>query len=85
MLITTQNIKPDFLGLSKGLTAGYLPLSVTLTTDDIYNTFYDDDITKGFLHSHSYTGNPLACSAALGMLSIFETEQMFSMKIKIKL
>lgn len=70
-------IKPDFLCLSKGLTAGYLPLSVTLTTDDIYNAFYDDDIKKGFLHSHSYTGNPLACSAALGMLSIFETTDVF--------
>ena len=66
-------IKPDFLCLSKGLTAGYLPLSVTLTTDKIYNEFYDNDIKKGFLHSHSYTGNPLACSAALGMLSIFES------------
>jgi adenosylmethionine---8-amino-7-oxononanoate aminotransferase len=69
-------IKPDFLCLSKGLTAGYLPLSVTLTTDKIYNAFYDNDIKKGFLHSHSYTGNPLACSAALGMLSIFESNDV---------
>ena len=65
-------IKPDFVCLSKGLTGGYLPMSVTLTSDKIYNAFYDDDIKKGFLHSHSYTGNPLACSAALGTLSIFE-------------
>ena len=66
-------IKPDFLCLSKGLTGGYLPLSVTLTTTDVYNAFYDNDVKKGFLHSHSYTGNPLACSAALVTLSIFNS------------
>ena len=69
-------IKPDFVCLSKGLTGGYLPMSVTLTSDKIYNAFYDDDIKKGFLHSHSYTGNPLACSAALGTLSIFESNNI---------
>lgn len=69
-------ITPDFICLSKGLTGGYLPMSVTLTSDKIYNAFYDDDIKKGFLHSHSYTGNPLACSAALGTLSIFESEDI---------
>ena len=69
-------IKPDFVCLSKGLTGGYLPMSVTLTSDKIYNAFYDDDIKKGFLHSHSYTGNPLACSAALGTLSIFESDNI---------
>ena len=69
-------ITPDFVCLSKGLTGGYLPMSVTLTSDKIYNAFYDDDIKKGFLHSHSYTGNPLACSAALGTLSIFESEDI---------
>ncbi len=51
-------------------------MSVTLTSDKIYNAFYDDDIKKGFLHSHSYTGNPLACSAALGTLSIFESDDV---------
>ena len=66
------NITPDFLCLSKGLTGGYLPLSVTLTKDEIYEAFYHKDVRKGFLHSHSYTGNPLACSAALGTLSIFK-------------
>ena len=65
-------IKPDFICLSKGLTGGYLPLSSVLTTDEIYMAFYEDKIEKGFLHSHSYTGNPLACSAALGTLSYFE-------------
>ena len=69
-------ITPDFVCLSKGLTGGYLPMSVTLTSDKIYNAFYDDDIKKGFLHSHSYTGNPLACSAALGTLSIFESDDV---------
>jgi adenosylmethionine-8-amino-7-oxononanoate aminotransferase len=66
-------ITPDFMCLSKGLTGGYLPLSVTLTTDHIYNAFYDD-YTKltAFLHSHSYTGNPLACSAALATIELFE-------------
>ncbi|MCC6136436.1 MAG: adenosylmethionine--8-amino-7-oxononanoate transaminase [Candidatus Contendobacter sp.] len=64
-------IRPDFLCLSKGLTGGYLPLSVVLTTDPIYATFYDDAVIRGFLHSHSYTGNPLACRAALATLAIF--------------
>ena len=51
----------DFLCLSKGITGGYLPLSCVLTSDDVYGAFYDDDVTRGFLHSHSYTGNALAC------------------------
>lgn len=72
------NIKPDFICLSKGLTGGYLPLSAVLTTDDIYNAFYEDKIEKGFLHSHSYTGNPLACSAALGTLSYFENHDVIN-------
>lgn len=67
-------IRPDFLCLSKGLTGGYLPLSVTLTTDAVYAAFYDDDTTRGFLHSHSYTGNALACRAALAVLDIFEQD-----------
>jgi adenosylmethionine-8-amino-7-oxononanoate aminotransferase len=69
-------ITPDFICLSKGITGGYLPLSVTLTTDEIYRAFYDDRTARGFLHSHSYTGNPLACSAALATLDIFESEQV---------
>ena len=66
-------ITPDFLCLSKGLTGGTLPLSVVLTRDDIYQAFYDDDVARGFLHSHSYTGNPLACCAALATLDLFDT------------
>jgi len=66
-------ISPDFMTLSKGLTGGYLPLSVVMTSDDVYNAFYCDyNEYKAFLHSHSYTGNPLACSAALATLEIFE-------------
>ena len=72
-------ITPDFLCLSKGLTGGYLPLSAVLTTDPIYQTFYDDYIhLKGFLHSHSYTGNPLACSAAIATLNIFQTDDVIT-------
>ncbi len=70
-------ITPDMMCLSKGLTGGYLPLSVVMTTDDIYSAFYCDySEQKAFLHSHSYTGNPLACSAALATLEIFETENI---------
>jgi adenosylmethionine-8-amino-7-oxononanoate aminotransferase len=69
-------ITPDFLCLSKGLTGGYLPLSVVLTRDAVYDAFYDDDVTRGFLHSHSYTGNPLACRAALATLDIFESDDV---------
>ena len=74
----TENRKAlaDFICLSKGITGGYLPLSVVLTRDEIYQAFYDDKITKGFLHSHSYTGNPLACSAALATLAIFESDNI---------
>ena len=69
-------ISPDFLCLSKGITGGYLPLSVVLTRDGIYDAFYDEDVTRGFLHSHSYTGNPLACRAALATLDLFEEERV---------
>lgn len=66
-------ITPDFMCLSKGLTGGYLPLSVTLTNERIYAAFYDDfEKLTAFLHSHSYCGNPLGCSAALATLDLFE-------------
>jgi adenosylmethionine-8-amino-7-oxononanoate aminotransferase len=69
-------ISPDFMCLSKGLTGGYLPLSAVLTTDRVYQAFYDDYATlKAFLHSHSYTGNALACRAALATLDLFERER----------
>jgi adenosylmethionine-8-amino-7-oxononanoate aminotransferase len=71
-----SQIWPDFLTLSKGISGGYLPLSLCMTTEKIYGAFYSDQTKQGFLHSHSYTGNPLACSAALASLEIFETEQV---------
>ena len=67
-------IRPDFICLSKGLTGGTLPLSAVLTTDAVYEAFYDERVARGFLHSHSYTGNPLACRAALAVLDVFERE-----------
>ncbi|MGB7989588.1 MAG: adenosylmethionine--8-amino-7-oxononanoate transaminase [Candidatus Methylophosphatis roskildensis] len=69
-------IRPDFLCLSKGISGGYLPLSITLTTDAVYRAFYDDSVRRGFLHSHSYTGNALACRAALATLDIFEQDDV---------
>ena len=71
-------VRPDFICLSKGITGGYLPLSCVLTTDDIYRQFYDDDVTRGFLHSHSYTGSALACRAALATLDIFRDDDVIT-------
>ncbi|MDO8349605.1 MAG: adenosylmethionine--8-amino-7-oxononanoate transaminase [Gallionella sp.] len=71
-------ISPDFLLLSKGITGGYLPLSVVMTTDKIYQSFYADETARGFLHSHSYTGNPLACRAALATLDIFAQDDVLN-------
>jgi len=71
------DISPDFLCLSKGLTGGYLPLSVVLTSEQTYQAFYDDYASlRAFLHSHSYTGNPLGCSAALASLDIFASDNV---------
>jgi len=71
------NVSPDFLCLSKGITAGYLPLSVTMITDDIYNAFYCDyNEGKSFLDSHSYTGNTLACAVANATLDYFEDNEI---------
>jgi adenosylmethionine-8-amino-7-oxononanoate aminotransferase len=72
-------IRPDFLCLSKGLTAGYLPLSTVMTTDAVYDAFYDE-YTKlnAFLHSHSFTGNPLACAAARATLALFEEDDVIA-------
>ncbi|OGX40367.1 MAG: adenosylmethionine--8-amino-7-oxononanoate transaminase [Omnitrophica WOR_2 bacterium RIFCSPLOWO2_01_FULL_41_12] len=70
-----DGIEPDFLCLSKGITAGYLPMGLTLTTDKIYKGFYaDDEKRKTFYHGHTYTANPVSCSAALASLEIFEKE-----------
>ncbi|HKT67253.1 MAG TPA: adenosylmethionine--8-amino-7-oxononanoate transaminase [Burkholderia sp.] len=69
---------PDFLCLSKGISGGYLPLSLVLTRDDVFAAFYDDDTTRGFLHSHSYTGNPLACRAAVATLDLFARDDVLA-------
>lgn len=70
-------VAPDLICLSKGITGGYMPLAVVLTTDEIYQAFYDDyESLKAFLHSHSYSGNPLACAVAVEVLNIFEDEMI---------
>ena len=71
-------IQPDFLCLSKGISGGYLPLSIVLTTDTVYAAFYDDATARGFLHSHSYTGNALACRAALATLDLFASDDVLA-------
>jgi adenosylmethionine---8-amino-7-oxononanoate aminotransferase len=70
-------IRPDFMCLSKGLTAGYLPLSAVMTTEPVYAAFYDEYVKlNAFLHSHSFTGNPLACAAARASLEIFREDNI---------
>ena len=71
-------IRPDFLCLSKGLSGGFLPLAVTLTTDEVFQAFYHHELGRGFLHSHSYTGNPLACAAANAVLDRFEASDVMA-------
>lgn len=71
-------IRPDLLCLSKGISGGYLPLSVVLCRDAIYDSFLDDSVARAFLHSHSYTGNPLACRAALATLDIFASDDVLA-------
>jgi adenosylmethionine-8-amino-7-oxononanoate aminotransferase len=75
-------IAPDLLCLSKGITGGFLPLSCVLATDEIYGAFYDDAAARGFLHSHSYTGNALACRAACAVLDLFEREGVIAANAK---
>ncbi len=70
-------IVPDIMCLSKGLTAGFLPMSVTLCTDEIYNAFLHQERSKMFLQSSSYAGNPIACAAALANLDVWESEAVF--------
>ncbi|RUM64151.1 MAG: adenosylmethionine--8-amino-7-oxononanoate transaminase [Sulfurospirillum sp.] len=79
------DVVPDFLCLSKGITGGYLPLSVVMTSDEVYSAFYCDySEGKSFLDSHSYTGNALACMAANATLDIFENEHILdSNRVKI--
>ena len=75
-------IRPDLMCLSKGISGGYLPLSIVLSSDTIYNAFLDDSVARAFLHSHSYTGNPLACRAALATLDIFQSDDVLAVNRK---
>ncbi|MCV6608292.1 MAG: adenosylmethionine--8-amino-7-oxononanoate transaminase [Campylobacterales bacterium] len=75
--VEQAGISPDFLCLSKGITGGYMPLSVVMFTEEIYKAFYCDyNEGKSFLDSHSYTGNTLACATANAVLDIFENENI---------
>ncbi len=77
------NVQPDILCLSKGLTGGFLPLAAVLATQAIYDCFLDESRERAFLHSHSYTGNPLACAAALASLDIFESDDVLARNRRI--
>ncbi len=75
--IEHAGISPDILCTSKGLTAGYMPMSVTVTTDAVYDAFYDDYGThKAFVHSHTYAGNPMACAVALAVLKMMKRDHI---------
>ncbi len=75
---------PDFICLSKGLSGGYMPLGLTVTTDEIYEPFYNDNFdNKSFYHGHSYTANPLACSTGIASLKIFESEKLPYSKVDV--
>lgn len=75
--IEQAGVCPDILCMSKGLTGGYLPMSITVTTESIYQEFYDDyNKHKAFVHSHTYAGNPLACVAALTTLTILQRDHI---------
>ena len=75
--VEQEDVRPDFLCLAKGLSGGYLPLAATLTTDRIYEAFLGEFASaRTFFHGHTFTGNPLACAAALASLRLFETERV---------
>jgi adenosylmethionine-8-amino-7-oxononanoate aminotransferase len=73
---------PDFILLSKGITGGTMALSLVLTTDEVFSAFWSEDVTRGFLHSHSYTGNPLACAAANAVLDRFDGGQLEANRVQ---
>lgn len=82
-----EGVSPDIMAIAKGLTGGYLPLAATLTTENIYNNFKADYVAqKTFFHGHTYTGNPIACAAALGTLEVFRREKTLDkLQAKIEL
>ncbi|WP_226672857.1 adenosylmethionine--8-amino-7-oxononanoate transaminase [Rossellomorea aquimaris] len=72
-----EHVQPDIMTVAKGITGGYLPIAATLTTEEIYEAFYDDYTSlKTFFHGHSYTGNQLGCAAALANLEIYERDDL---------
>jgi adenosylmethionine-8-amino-7-oxononanoate aminotransferase len=72
-----EGVTPDIMALAKGITGGYLPLAATLATEEIYRGFLGEyDELKTFFHGHTYTGNPLACAAAIANMEIFEQERV---------
>jgi adenosylmethionine-8-amino-7-oxononanoate aminotransferase len=77
------NVSPDIMCVSKGITGGFLPLGATLVTEKIFDAFAGDDPARTFWHGHSYTGNPIACAAAVANLEIFRTEPVFERISKI--
>ncbi len=80
-----EDVSPDFMCLGKGITGGYLPLAVTLTTDEVFNAFLGEfGELKHFYHGHTYTGNNLACAVALANLEVFEEEKTLE-KLKPKI
>jgi adenosylmethionine-8-amino-7-oxononanoate aminotransferase len=82
-----EEVSPDFLCLAKGITGGYLPLAATLTTERVYSGFLGEHADlRTFFHGHTYTGNPLACAAALASLDVFEREHTIArLQVKIEL
>ena len=70
--------KPDIVCIAKSLTAGYIPLAATIFSESIHNEFVDTDFKKTFLHGHSFTANPLACSVAIASLKIFEKNNVLN-------
>jgi adenosylmethionine-8-amino-7-oxononanoate aminotransferase len=77
-------IKPDIICMSKALTAGLLPMAITSCTQGIYDAFYSDELAKGFFHGHTYTANPLACSAALAALELLQTNEIQEHILRIR-
>ncbi|WP_018248035.1 adenosylmethionine--8-amino-7-oxononanoate transaminase [Orenia marismortui] len=82
-----EEVSPDIMTVAKGISGGYLPISATLTTDEIYNAFYDDYVSqKTFFHGHSFTGNPLAAAVSLANIKLFEEEEIIEeMQDKVEL
>jgi adenosylmethionine-8-amino-7-oxononanoate aminotransferase len=71
-----MEVKPDIMCLSKALTAGLLPMAITSCTQNIYDAFYSDDLSKGLFHGHTYSANPLACTAALAGIELLQSEDI---------